>query len=185
MLRLENEMETETVSASELSSLLGVSKKTVAAWATAGVVKRTKHGEYDLRESIRGFARHMRDRGGDTTALAAVSASRAELLKIQTERARFALETERGEWVTLADVEANWCSAFRTIRAAVMAIPNRVAARVSGLSREAVYEMDQEVRDALTELARGGYPDPYADDAPQGSAEKTRHTIRRARHDQA
>jgi terminase small subunit / prophage DNA-packing protein len=157
-------METETVSASELSSLLGVSKKTVAAWATAGVVKRTKHGEYDLRESIRGFARHMRDRGGDTTALAAVSASRAELLKIQTERARFALETERGEWVTLADVEANWCSAFRTIRAAVMAIPNRVAARVSGLSREAVYEMDEEVRIALTELARNGYPEPVVEE---------------------
>jgi phage terminase Nu1 subunit (DNA packaging protein) len=112
MLRLESEMETETVSASELSSLLGVSKKTVAAWATAGVVKRTKHGEYDLRESIRGFARHMRDRGGDSTALAAVSANRAELLKIQAERARFQLEQEREEWLALDDVRANWMSAL-------------------------------------------------------------------------
>ena len=70
--------------------------------------------------------------------------------------------------MTIADVMANWSSAFRTLRSAMLALPERVAARVPGLSREVVYEMDQEVREALTELARGGYPDPNAkgDSAP-------------------
>jgi phage terminase Nu1 subunit (DNA packaging protein) len=164
MLRLESEMETETVNATTLADLLGVSKKTVAAWATAGVVKRTKHGEYDLRDSVRGFARYMRNHGGDTTAVAAVAANRAEFLQIQTERARFQLEQEREQWVTIVDVELNWASALRTLRSGVMAIPARVAARVPGLSHEMVYEMDQEIREALTELARNGYPEPVVEE---------------------
>jgi phage terminase Nu1 subunit (DNA packaging protein) len=162
MLRLESEMETETVSASELSSLLGVSKKTVAGWATAGVVKRTKHCEYDLRESIRGFARHMRDRGpaGDATAVAVVASHRATLLKIQAERAQFAFEQERELWVTVADVEAHWCATLRAVRAGCLAIPTRIASRVPGVTREMAYEIDQEVRAALTEMATAGYPFP-------------------------
>jgi phage terminase Nu1 subunit (DNA packaging protein) len=131
---------------------------------TAGVVKRTKHGEYDLRESVRGFARYMRDRGGDTTAVTAVAANRAELLKIQTERARFQLEQEREQWLALDDVQANWASALSTLRSGVLAIPNRVSTRVPGVTREMVYEMDQEIRELLTELARNGYPAPVVEE---------------------
>jgi phage terminase Nu1 subunit (DNA packaging protein) len=158
--------ESETVNATELADLLSVSRKTIAEWAASGIVVRVAHGKYNLRESVRGFAKHMRERGpaGDATAVAAVASHRGELLKIQAERAKFQLEQEREEWVTIADVEAHWASALRTLRSGVMAIPARVAARVPGLSREMVYEMDQEIREALTELARNGYPEQVVEE---------------------
>ena len=91
--------ETETVSATELADLLGVSKKTIAAWATSGVVVRTAHGCYDLRASVRGFAKHMheRNRGGDATAVASVAEQRARLLRLQADRVEGENERERSK----------------------------------------------------------------------------------------
>jgi hypothetical protein len=39
--------------------LLGVTSKTIAAEADAGVIVRIAHGRYDLPGSIWGFALHM------------------------------------------------------------------------------------------------------------------------------
>jgi hypothetical protein len=67
-------------------------------------------------------------------------------------------------------VEQNWASALRTLRSGVLALPARCAARVPGLSREVVYELDQEARELLTELARGGYPAPAGKDVANDEA---------------
>jgi len=151
--------ENETISAAELADILGVSKKTIASWATSGIVVRKAHGEYDFRESVKSFAKHMRDRGsGDATAVTAVATERGALLRVQRQRAELELAREEGQLLKLADVEAHWCSILRTLRSACLAIPTRVASRVSGLNREVVHEIDQEIRLALTEMAQSGYP---------------------------
>ncbi len=165
-----------TISISNFAELVGISTRTASDLLKRKVIERTAGG-LPHPEALRKYVAHLREtaagRGGN--AATEVAAERAALLKTQRQRAEFQLAQELGKWVELSDVERNWASALRTLRSGVMAIPARVAARVPGLSREFLYEMDQEVREALTELARDGYPDPYADDAPQGSPENSGH----------
>jgi phage terminase Nu1 subunit (DNA packaging protein) len=155
-----------TISTSGFAELVGVSERSVRELLRKKIIQRDGDGGILHPEGIRSYVSHLRElaagRGG--AAAAEVSSHRAELLKIQAERARFQLEQEREQWVTIVDVELNWASALRTLRSGVMAIPARVAARVPGLSHEMVYEMDQEIREALTELARNGYPEPVVEE---------------------
>jgi phage terminase Nu1 subunit (DNA packaging protein) len=153
MLRLENEM--ETVNATTLADLLGVSRKTIAEWATAGVVVRLGHGAYDLRRSVKGFARHMqaRDRGG--SAMAEVSVERAALLRLQRERAEFELSKSKKEYLPLAEVNAAGESVVRICRMAVMSIADRIGPSV-GLSREGYFALKEECRIILTDLGNIG-----------------------------
>jgi phage terminase Nu1 subunit (DNA packaging protein) len=54
--------------------------------------------------------------------------------------------------VEVAEVEAAWSGALRTIRAGMLAVPSRVAARLPHLTTHDVSEIDNEVRAALTEI---------------------------------
>jgi phage terminase Nu1 subunit (DNA packaging protein) len=154
-----------TITVSDFAELVGVSTRTVSDLVKRGVISKVGAG-LPHPESLQRYVGHLREqaagRGGE--AAAEVSSHRASLLKIQAERAQFRLEQERELWVTVADVEAHWESALRTLRAGVLAIPTRVASRTPGVTREMSYEWDQEVREALTELARNGYPAPGSPD---------------------
>ena len=109
--------------------------------------------------------------------MAEVSASRAELLKIQAERARFQLEQEREKWALVSEVDENFATLGRAFRVSMLAVPARCSARVPGLSREIVYELDLEIRAALTEFAACVaaaelIPAPASQDAPDGLRRK-------------
>ena len=57
----------------------------------------------------------------------------------------------RGELVEAAAVKAEW-SVRRTIRAAMLAVPSRIAARLPHLAAHDVAEIDAEIRPVLTDL---------------------------------
>ncbi|WP_426433857.1 hypothetical protein [Bradyrhizobium genosp. P] len=59
----------------------------------------------------------------------------------------------RGELVEAAAVEAEWSGILRTVRAGMLAVPSRVAARLLHLSRADVAEIEAEIRAALAEIA--------------------------------
>ncbi len=145
----------------ELSVLLGVSAQTIRELARRGVIAKSAGRTFPTEETVRRYLAHLRgvahERGGEA-AIAAGAAARARLATIRADREEFALEVEREQWLDLDDVIANWDSALRTLRAGVLTIPTRVASRVPGLTRDMVYEMDQEIREILTELGRNGYP---------------------------
>jgi hypothetical protein len=50
------------IRARDLSTLLGVSEKTLSQWVLAGRLVRLRHGVYDLRQSFRAFVRLSRPR---------------------------------------------------------------------------------------------------------------------------
>ena len=155
-----------TRSVSEFAELVGVSTRTVSDLVKRKIIER-EAGGLPHPAALQAYVSHLRElaagRGGEA---AEVSSHRATLLKIQAASAKARFDREQGELVTIADVEQNWASAFRTLRAGVLSIPTRCAARVPGLSREIVYEMDQEIREILTELGRNGYPAPVVETAP-------------------
>jgi phage terminase Nu1 subunit (DNA packaging protein) len=121
--------ETETVSAGELASLLLVSRKTVAEWAALGIVVRVGHGRYDLRGSVKGFARHMRERnrGGDAAAVSSVAQQRSRLLGLQADRVQIELDRVSTEMVPRSEVTAQWSRRFAGIRRTIMAWPSSIA----------------------------------------------------------
>jgi len=55
----------------------------------------------------------------------------------------------RGELVEASAVEAEWSDVLRIVRAGMLALPSRVAARLSHLSKHDVAEVDAEIRAVL------------------------------------
>jgi phage terminase Nu1 subunit (DNA packaging protein) len=58
----------------------------------------------------------------------------------------------RGELVEAVAVQAEWSDVLRTVRAGLLAVPSRVAARLPHLSKHDMSEIDNEIRAALGEI---------------------------------
>lgn len=85
-------------------------------------------------------------------ALAEASEQRGRLAAAQADLAELKAARMRGELVEAGAVEAEWSGILRTVRAAMLAVSSRVAARLPHLSRMDVAEIDAEIRAALTDL---------------------------------
>jgi terminase small subunit / prophage DNA-packing protein len=147
--------QTETVGASELAALLLVSRKTIAEWAATGVVVRVGHGRYDLRESVRGFAKHMRerDRGGDVAAVASVATERARLLSVQRKRAEHEFARECGNLISADEFGEAMTTVCRGPKVHFMQVPSRVAGAAPHLTHDDVERVKEAVWNALGEVA--------------------------------
>lgn len=77
---------------------------------------------------------------------------RQKLVREQAEHTRLKNQKMRGELVPAADVEAEWSSALADLRAALLAVPSRVGAKLA-LPRATVAAIDAEIRAALLALA--------------------------------
>jgi phage terminase Nu1 subunit (DNA packaging protein) len=58
----------------------------------------------------------------------------------------------RGELIEAKAVEVEWSSVLRTIRAGMLAVPSRFAARLPHLTKYDIAELDREIRQALLEI---------------------------------
>ena len=73
-------------------------------------------------------------------ALAAATKQRARLAAAQAHPVELKAAKLRGELVEAAAVETGWSSVLRTVRAGMLAVPSRVAARLPHLSKHDVAE---------------------------------------------
>jgi terminase small subunit / prophage DNA-packing protein len=144
---------TETVSAAELASLLLVSRKTVAEWAALGIVVRVGHGRYALRESVKGFAQHVRerDRGGDAAAVSSVAEQRARKLKLECDPLERGAGMQSGKLLDAAAMTQALSVRFRSFRDGMLRFPKTLP----WLDREALARLDEEIRELLTDFADG------------------------------
>ncbi len=92
-----------------------------------------------------------------------VEAHRVRLATAQAELAEIRAAKMRGELVPAAAVEAEWCSALADLRAALLALPARLGAKLA-LSREGVALADAEIRGMLSALAASSGVDGGDDD---------------------
>src|ERR1700680_945206 len=80
--------------AAELADLLGVSDKTVREMARRGIIVRAGRGAYDLRASVRGYCRHLRDiatgKAGGEAVAASAAAERGRLAKAMADKVELA-----------------------------------------------------------------------------------------------
>jgi hypothetical protein len=65
------------------------------------------------------------------------------------------IESGEAAWLLLdaAEVQNEWSGVLRTVRAGILAVPSRVAARLPHLTAHDVAEIDAEVRAVLAEIA--------------------------------
>lgn len=145
-----------------LADLLGVSTKTIRELALKGIVIRVREGVYDVRASIRGYAGHMRGivvgKAGGEALAATAAADRARLARAQADRVELQNQKDRGELLAAAGVQAEWSSILSAVRAGMLAVASRVAARLPHLTRADVGEIDQEIRQVLTAVGTNQQP---------------------------
>jgi phage terminase Nu1 subunit (DNA packaging protein) len=110
----------------------GVNKVALNDFAKRDIVQRgEKRGSYALEPSVAGYCAHLREiaagRGGDAGADA-----RARLGSAQADLAEARAERLRGEVAPVAEVEAKWTAACRSIRARVLAIADKMRDHLPG-----------------------------------------------------
>ena len=142
------------VTTAALANSLGVSDRTIRDLAKRGIVVRSWPG-FALAGSVRGYCEHLRKlatgRGGEP-AIASATADRARLARAQAELVETKGKKLRGELVDAAEVEAEWSGVLRTVRAGMLAVPSRAAARLPHLTPHDIAEIDLEIREALIQI---------------------------------
>jgi len=96
----------------------------------------------------------MTKAGPRAKPLAEATKQRGRLLAAQANLAEIKAAKLRGELVEAKVVEAEWCNVLRTVRAGMLALPSRVAARLPHLTGHDVAEIDAAVREVLTEVGK-------------------------------
>lgn len=143
----------EMVSAAVLAEWLGLTPNRVSTLARDGILPRGDDNLFPLRASVRAYADHAR--AGALGRRADVDLT-AQKLRLATENAdKLALQNAkaRGDLASLTDVERAWAGILRDVRAALLALPSRAAARLGHLSAHDVKTLDSEVRAVLEELS--------------------------------
>lgn len=138
--------------AAEIAALVGVSASRGRELADRGVFARVGRNQFDTRESLR---RYLSDLARQAKRPVGADLDRAKL-RVQTETAdklATANAVARRELLPAAEVEREWTAVLRDVRAAMLAVPSRVGARVPTLTAHDVREIEREIRDALAEIA--------------------------------
>lgn len=97
-------------------------------------------------------------RGDPELPFAAVrdaSAERVRLLREQADHAALKNAEKRRELLPAAQVEREWASVLRDVRAAMLALPSRIQQRLGHLTAAEIDAIDREIRDVLAEVADG------------------------------
>jgi phage terminase Nu1 subunit (DNA packaging protein) len=84
--------------------------------------------------------------------LAKATAERARLAAAQADLAELKAAKQRRTLLDAGEVEAEWSGVLRTVRAGMLAVPSRCAARLPHLTAHDVSEIDAEVRAVLTQI---------------------------------
>jgi phage terminase Nu1 subunit (DNA packaging protein) len=147
----------ETVSARELAPLLGITANRLTVLAKDGVIPKQGRAAYPLKDAVRAYVEFTRENPGGRKRES--SEAKERLTLAQAERAEVALARDRGELLSADEVRAEWLSVVADLKARLLALPNRVAARTA-LDVTATAALDAELRAALSDLADAGATEP-------------------------
>ncbi|MBK5924058.1 hypothetical protein CCR90_09790 [Rhodovulum sulfidophilum] len=142
----------ETVTAAELGEWLNLSPARLHALAREGIIP-WHEGRFDLRKAIRAYVEHVRaGQKGRLTSNPDLAAQKLRLAQEQADKLAIANAKTRGELLDAKTVAATWARTLTDLRAAMLAIPQRVAGRCA-LDRPTAGALDDEIRAALEALA--------------------------------
>ena len=143
------------VSAAELGQWLNLAAPRISALAREGRIPRRDDGRFDLQAAIRGYVESLRLKttGSALASNPELNAEKIRLARANAEKVEAANARARGDLAALSDVERQWAGILRDVRAALLALPSRAAARLGHLTPHDVATLDYEVRAVLNELS--------------------------------
>jgi phage terminase Nu1 subunit (DNA packaging protein) len=142
----------------ELAARLGISTRHAYEHAASGVLIRVGKG-FDFDASLRGYLAHLRRaatgrRGpGKAGAAGAKGDERARLARVQADAIETKNKAAAGRLLDADAVRDEWVSILRTVREALLAAPQRCAARRPQWGADDVAAVDVEMLAILTSLA--------------------------------
>ena len=140
------------VTAAELSDWLGLTANRVHALGRDGVLPRSAEKTYPLQASVRAYADHCRSLAKGKATDAALAEEKVRLAREQADKIALQNAAARGELLDARTVAAEWRSIVTDLRAAVLAVPSRVASEL-GFDRAATAALDSEMRAAMEAIA--------------------------------
>ncbi|WP_029356242.1 hypothetical protein [Bosea sp. 117] len=143
-------MQTEALKGRELADTLGVSLRAVHDLAARGIIQKVARGAF-APDSVARYCAHLREQAaGRDGGNSAIAAERLREARERADRLALANATSRRELVSAAEVERVWVRVLTDLRAAMLAIPGRIAGRMN-LAAVDIAAIDSEIRQALTE----------------------------------
>lgn len=144
--------EPETVSAGALGEWLGLTANRVSALGRDGIIPRTDDKRFPLRSAIRAYCEHARAGATGRRADSELAAEKLRAAKATADKLELANAKARGDLLDGKQVANEWRSIITDLRAAVLAVPSRVASRM-GMDRATTVALDTEIRDAMEGIA--------------------------------
>lgn len=137
-----------TMKTADLAGLLKISVRNVDMLVTKGVFAKISPATFDARASLAAYIEYAR-RGGNSD----LDSEKLRLTREQADKIEIQNASARRELVSAAEVEREWSSILRDVRAMMLAIPSRVQQRLPHLTAHDAGAIDREIRDALQEVA--------------------------------
>ena len=145
-----------SLSTVEMARLLGLSTDRVAKLGSSGVLPKAGRGRYPLADGVQAYIRFIKENPeGRPRVSGNLEAEKVRLTAAQADLAEQKAAAGRGELLDADLVRRRWVDTAARLRAALLAVPSRVASRL-GMDRAAAAELDAELRAALDEIATAG-----------------------------
>lgn len=146
----------------EIAAILNLTTARVQQLVQEGLPKKLR-GKYDRDDCVGWYIRYLQalvekraivDEGGKI--FATEREERLRLLRADADLREIELARERGELVSIADVERDMADLILTTKARVMAVPPRVAPELVGETSRVMAQakVEKELKDALLNLAQ-------------------------------
>lgn len=150
----------ETIDVAGLADLLDLTPRRIAQLAVEGVIPKAKHGEYLLRDAIRGYVTHLQGKHG-ANGVQALSAERAALAKAQREMTELKNKQLSGELVPAPAAVKALQALGGAMKSRLLNLPATVRQRHPDIRPVVVADMRKLIEDALRQVAESGLPDEY------------------------
>jgi len=138
----------DLVDAGGLAEWLGLTPNRVSALAREGVLPRTPEKMFPLRASILAYCDHARAGATGRRVDSDLATEKLRAAKATAEKLEIQNAKSRGNLLDGKQVANEWRSIITDLRAAVLAVPSRVAGRM-GMDRATTAALDTEIRDAM------------------------------------
>lgn len=138
------------VDAATLADIIGCTASTIRRLAADGVIQRAGPNAFDLRSAVR---RYIANRNVEKPG----AGDRARREKAEADLSELKAAQLGAKLLDAGEVEREWANTLRDLRAAILALPGRVGARLPHLSKGDLAALDGELREALA--AMGGADD--------------------------
>lgn len=152
-----SDIETMLVTDRDLAKLAGVSDRRIRSLAEIGVLERQGRGRYALGPAIRGLLKNAADNASE------LQRERTRKMAADADLAELEFAKQKNLVAPIEQIALAVGNSFALVRTNMLAIPERVSARIVGSTDERHVKgvLTEEIRQVLTELADSEWPPEF------------------------